>query len=173
MIEPVGVRLTYGQLSMAAHVAVMRNASNILKEIAPKHGASNAEGSWEMNINSCCAELAVARYTNRFWCGTFNNFKARDVGGLVDVRSRSREDYDLILYRDDPDDVPFVHVWSHSPDFTLWGWMFASDGKKEEYWSDPSGKNRPNFFVPRRAQLLRPMSELLDWLKECDREGLV
>jgi len=159
----VTIKLGYGQLSMASHVAVMRRASNMLKQIAPKHGATNGEGSWEIDINGCCAELAVARYLNLFWCGALNNFRARDVGGLVDVRSRSKHHYQLILHPDDPDDVPFVLVWAHPPDFELTGWLLAREGKQQEFWSDPAG-GRPAFFVPKER--LHPMAALREWVDD-------
>ena len=120
------MRLTYGQLSMASHVAIMRRASNMLKGLPPRYGASNGEGSWEMDINACCAELAVARYTNLFWCGSLNDFSARDVGGIIDVRSMTKSHYQLILHPDDPDGAPFVLVWTNPPEFELTGWMCAA-----------------------------------------------
>jgi len=158
----IQIKLTYGQIMMAAHVALMRRTSNMLRQIAPKHGASNGEGSWEIDINGCVGELAVARYLNLFWCGSLNDFKARDVGGMVDVRSRTKQHYELILHPDDPDDVPFVLAWVNLPYVELSGWTLARDGKFPGFWSDPAG-GRPAFFVPKKH--LEPMPSLLDWVK--------
>lgn len=155
------IKLTAAQLIIAANVGAMRRASNCIKNIQPKHGCSNGEGSWEIDIVACQAEMAVASYLNLFWDGAVNNFAARDVGGIVDVRSRSKRHYQLILHRDDPDNVPFVLVWGNPPNFELSGWLLARDGKKEEYWADPAG-GRPAFFVPK--EVLQPMTELREWV---------
>jgi hypothetical protein len=133
----------------------------MFKGRAPKYGAPNGAGALEIDVNGCCAELAVARYTNLFWCGTVNDVQARDVGGMVDVRSTTQRNHNLILHPDDDDETPYVLVWTHAPEFDLCGWTFAGDGKLSEFWRDPTG-GRPAFFVPRN--LLRPMPELLDWL---------
>jgi hypothetical protein len=159
--EAVSIKLTAAQLIIAANVGVMRRASNAVKQIQPRYGASNGAGSWEMDIVACQAEFAVAKYCNLFWDGAVNNFSARDVGGLVDVRSRTKSHYQLILHPADPDNVPFVLVFGAPPIFELSGWLFARDGKIDKFWSDPAG-GRPAFFVPK--DVLRPMPELLQWL---------
>ena len=165
MSEPVIIRLTYGQMTMAAHIGVAKNASNILKNVEPKYGASKDEDTWEKNINGACAEVAVARYTNLFWCGTLNEFGAPDVGGLIDVRAITNARHKLILHDSDGDDVPFVSVLCKPPVFTLRGWIFAKEGKiREKYWRDDDGVDSPAYFVS--SDILRPMPELLEWIKE-------
>lgn len=156
---PVSVRLTYAQISLAGHVAVMRRTSDMKSGRVPRFGAKQ---TWDLDINGCCGEIAVARYLNLFWCGAFNDFEARDVGGLVDVRACSKRDYRLILHHDDIDGVPYVNAHVSPPDVVMSGWLFAREGKLDKYWDDPLG-GRAAFFVPQK--FLRPMDELLAWAK--------
>lgn len=170
MNKQIQIKLTYGQISVACHVATMRQTSNIVKGVPPKYGgASNRDGSWEIHIDACLGEMAVARYLNLFWCGALNNFKARDVGGVVDVRTTKGQNNRLILHPEDPDGTPFVLVWNDAPTFHLQGWILARDGKSQTYWLDP-GTGRPAFFVPQ--QDLRPMPDLrqlvADWRGDGD-----
>jgi len=156
---PIVVTLTYAQISMAAHVAVMRLTSNMKAGRKPRNGASRI---WDMDVNGACGELATALWLNLFWCGALNNFEARDVGGLIDVRAGSKADYRLILHDDDPDDVPFVNAWVELPIVKLAGWAFAHEGKRREFWQDPLGF-RPAYFMPNK--LLHPMAELRQWVE--------
>jgi len=160
----IAIKLTEGQISMASHIGVMRRISNLRRSTPPKHGAGNGEGSWEIDINGCCAELAVACYLNLFWCGSLNDYAARDVGGLVDVRSTMKPDRRLPLHPDDLDSVPFVLAWPRPPLFSVYdlvGWTLARDGKRQEFWCDPTNNGRPAFFVPKNV--LHPMPALREW----------
>jgi len=35
--------------------------------------------------------------------------------------------------------------------YSIKGWILGAEGKRKEYWSDPTGKDRPAFFVPQSA----------------------
>lgn len=153
----VPMRLTYAQISIASMVATMRHVNN------RKHGRPQRYGMtkfvWDAEIESCCAEMAVAALLNLYWDGgTLNCYTERDVGGIVDVRWTDRANGRLILHKDDPDDVPFVLVTGTNGAYTIVGWLFARDGKRDEYWCDPTGEGRPAYFVPQKA--LRPVSEI-------------
>ena len=112
---------------------------------------------------SCGAEMAVAKYLNLYWSGALGDYKARDVGGMVEVRARSSMDWDLLVHPEDADDLPFVLVVPQPPIFVIRGWMFARDAKQSQFWSDPA-RGRAAFFVP--VDKLRPMSELKDWVRD-------
>ena len=159
-MSTVIVTLKPYQVLIASQVAIMRRTSNMVKNVKPKHGASNADGSWEMDILSCHAEMAAALYLNLYWDGAVNDFLARDVGGIVDVRSRTKEHYQLILHKSDPDETPFILAWTkaNSSEVHLNGWIYAHEGKKNKFWADPAG-GRPAYFIPKDE--LHPMPELL------------
>lgn len=161
-------KLSYPQIMMASHVAIMRRASNAVREVPPRYGADN---SWEGDIHGCCSELVVARFLNLFWCGSVNSDpgkkKHKDVGGLIEVRSKGlhpkKKDYGLTLHQPDENEVPFVCVWPDPPRYHLQGWCLASEGKIQDNWGDHAGQNRPYFQVP--LGVLRPMHTLREWVE--------
>jgi hypothetical protein len=156
------VALTSAQLSMAAHVAVMRRIANQQNNVKPKYGAPTGIGSWEFDLNACAAEVAVAKHFNLFWCGTVNDYGALDVGGLINVRQTHHAHGRLRLHPPDCDDVPFVLATGTNGTFNLRGWLFASEGKQQRWWCDPTGDARPAFFVPQHE--LHDMEVLATWL---------
>jgi hypothetical protein len=97
--------------------------------------------------------MAFAKWAGMYWAGNLGNLGADDVGA-VQVRTRSRHDYDLILHPSDPDERAFVLVTGVAPEFHIVGWIWGREGKRPEYWDDPA-RGRPAFFVPQRA--LYPM----------------
>jgi hypothetical protein len=133
-------------------------ASNISKGVRDKYGAPNTNQGWELHIAGCLGEVATAKYLNLFWCGSLGDYSAKDVGGLVQVRTRQRSDYELPLHPPDSDSDPFVLCFVRPPIVELKGWILGSEGKLPEYWKDPAG-NRPAFFVPHDK--LRPMPDLV------------
>lgn len=117
------------------------------------------------------AQVAVAKYCNLYHYENTGDYKALDVGGLVQVRSVTNRDHCLILHPSDEDAVPFVLVLVKPPEFVLLGWLLAIDGKRKEYWRDPTGRGRHAFFVPPNQGIwhpptpLRPMDELREHLR--------
>lgn len=147
----VNIELTASELRVAALVACDRQIENLFKGRTDAHGFK-ADG-WEIHIQGAAGEMAVAKWTRKYWSGNLGDLGADDVCKLQ-VRTRSRHDYELILHKSDPDDRAFILVTGLAPRFVLRGWIWARDGKREEYWKDPAG-GRAAFFVPQSA--LRPM----------------
>lgn len=159
MIEPVTMRMNYGQMSMAGHVALLRRLYCEMRNIAPKYGNNKC---WDDDRNACISELAVANWLNLYWDGSVGDFKQRDCGRMVDVRAIKKRHRKLILHPADADDKPVVLALVDLPDVIMLGWSFARFGKLQQYWADPTGENRHAFFAPH--SILRPMSELRDWV---------
>lgn len=154
--------LTWPEMYLASHAALMRRLGNMRRAIKAKYGAPEDEGAWEPDFFACQGEMAVAKCLNLFWSGSVGDFGAVDVGGLVQVRTRRKKWHQLILHKEDSDNEPFVLVCAHeSPKFMLCGWIFGKDGKLDKFWSDPAG-GRPAYFVPQEQ--LRPISELREIL---------
>jgi hypothetical protein len=141
---------------MAAEMGITRQISNLMKGRPDAYGCA-ADVGWQVHIEGCCGELAVAKYLDRYWSGNFEQLKADDVGNYQ-VRTRSSHGWDLILHDRDPDDRVFILVTGTAPEYVIRGWMRAKDGKKPEFWSDPSKQNRPAYFVPQDC--LHPISDL-------------
>lgn len=158
------VTLTWPEMMTAYHVASQRRIMNMRKGLAGRYGAPEGEGSEELDIISTRGEMAVAKGLNLYWSGSVGDYKAVDVGGIVEVRTRTQNWHSLIVHPGDHDWAPYVLVdASTQPNFRIAGWIYGADGKDEKYWADPSKKNRPAFFI--KQEYLRPMDELVWELK--------
>ena len=149
------VRLTNSEMLTAAIIGVRRQVQNLAAGRADAHGASPEDG-WTPHVEGSAGEMAVAKAFGMYWTGNMGELGADDVGQLQ-VRTRSRHSYDLILHRRDPDDRVFILVTGRMPEYLIQGWIMARDGKRDEFWADPA-KGRPAYFVPKSA--LRNVDEL-------------
>ena len=92
--------------------------------------------------------MAVAKYKNVYW--SKGNLGDKDVGEYQ-VRTSSHPKARLILHPYDDDNDKFYSVIGANGKYNIVGWIMALDGKKEEYWEDPTGHGRYAFFVPTNA----------------------
>ena len=145
MPQVMKVSLSPIELELAAIIGVKRQTENLFRRRQDAYGASK-EGGWSLHIEGAAGEMAVAKAFNRYWQGNLGDLRADDVDKLQ-VRTRSRHDYELTLHPDDPDDRGFMLVTGLAPNFCIRGWVWGREGKLPEYWRDPAG-GRPAFFVP-------------------------
>jgi hypothetical protein len=150
------VTLSPGDMCLGAMVGGVRQAANLHKERSNLYGAEASDPT-AIHVLGARGEIVVSRAFNLYWSGALD-FSAPDVGGWIDVRSRSRDHWDLILHDKDPDRPVVLVLAQEKPDqFRLAGWLMASDGKQQKYVQTP----RPGgtaYFVPQAA--LRPLEEL-------------
>jgi hypothetical protein len=98
------IHLSWGEMYFASFVAMNRHLSNLRRQMQPRYGARNGQGTAAgLHIAGCQGEMAVAKALNLFWGGSLGDFDAVDVGGLVQVRSTenpraepSRKSFDAI-----------------------------------------------------------------------------
>ena len=154
---PAKVTITPAQFYFAARVGLDRSVQNIRKSARPRYGADPYTGRYDHSIQGALAEFIVAKYTGRFWDGSLGAYHAADVGRLQ-VRSSPRDDASLCLHPADADEEAFVLVTGAAYTWTIHGWTYARDGKRPDYWGDPTGRNRPAFWVPQHD--LRPLADL-------------
>lgn len=84
-----------------------------------------------------------------------------DLPGDIEVKTRSRHSYDLIIQKDERPDKKLVLVTIQGSTIFLHGWCVAADVMREEFWADPAG-GRPAFFVPK--QYLSDIADLVESL---------
>lgn len=116
---------------------------------------------WTEDIEGAAGEIAVAKFLNVYYDSALGVNDAPDINaGLpVEVRTRSRHWYDLIIHPNDKDNSFYVLVTGTSLEgFTLRGYISGKDGKQEMYWGEKGQIGRPAYFVPQSK--LRPMHEL-------------
>ena len=110
-----------------------------------------------LHVLGAAGEMAFAKATDRFWSGSIDTFADPDVG-KIQVRTRSRHDYELLVRPGDADDEVFVLVTGQVPTFWVQGWMLGKDAKRAE-WAQTHGGRPPAYFVPQAA--LQPTSALM------------
>ena len=124
-------------------------------------GAWKGSKALDIHLLGAAGEVAVASYLG-LKEHLFKETEARrgsdDLPG-IDVKTRSKASYDLIVQkREDPKKV-FVMVTIENQQTLLHGWCYGHEAMQEQYWADPA-RGRPAYFVPKEA--LHSMDTLLD-----------
>jgi hypothetical protein len=158
MSEPLWVTLTNRELTMAAECGIMRNIACLIDGREPAHGFDDENGSWNAHVEGACGEVAAAKVLGRFWSPTVNTFHAPDIGLKIQVRTRSRHDYDLLVRSSDGADHAVVCVTGLAPRFAVHGYLIAQDARRDE-WVQRYGGRPPAWFVPKKH--LRDIRDLL------------
>ena len=152
MSEPHWITLTNRELTMAAECGIMRNIACIIDGRKPAHGFDDEDGSWNVHVEGACGEVAVAKLLGRFWSPTVNTFHAADIGLKIQVRTRSRHDYDLLVRSSDEASHAVVCVTGLAPRFAAHGYMIAQDARRDE-WVQTHGGRPPAWFIPKKHLL--------------------
>lgn len=90
----------------------------------------SGEDSLTNNIYAACAEIAVAKLTNRYWIAGVGDGNLADVGRYVEVRW-SKCHHRLRVSAQAHDDRPYVFVRGSNPRFEIVGWMLGRDAKQQ------------------------------------------
>lgn len=155
MTRFITVTLTPAEQLIAQTVGLMRQASVSRNGWANKHG--RADGGEEADhILGAAGEMAAAKVLGRYWGGDVNTFKRADIGHSVQVKTRSRHDWDLIVRPDDDDGAFFILVTGSPTDLRVHGWMRGGEAKRD-IWLKPYGGRPPAYFVPQAV--LRPLRQ--------------
>lgn len=149
----VKVELSPNMIRWGATVGLLRHAQNI--EFNRDPGSRPVELGWQNHIEGALGEIAFAKWANLFPSGAFT-LNAVDVGRF-EVRTRSRQGYDLIVHPKDKDDAIFILVVGIDGTYELQGWIRGADAKQQRHWNEPV-KGRAAFFV--RREFLNPMDTL-------------
>lgn len=142
-------------MAMAAGVGVRRQIEAFRAGRQDQHGATSAEvggrgRGWHLHIEGAAGEMAVAKALNRHWSASVNTFKVGGDVGRVQVRTRSRHDYELIVRPEERDTDAFILVTGIAPAFRVHGWCYGREAKREE-WRQNHGGHGAAFFVPASA----------------------
>jgi hypothetical protein len=171
------VVLTWSEVAIGARIGEARTIRNRAKGNGHRHGKAPG-ADWSGDIEAACAEIAAAKGLGIYMPVTVTPDEDRcgDLGFGIHVRHSDREDARLILHPDDQDVGLFVLVVGSIPTFRLAGFMEAAAGKQDQWWADPTGNDRPAFFVP-QSELhpieglvaLRPVTLPSDWSTAYER----
>ena len=144
------VDLDHMEYMAAMHVGLMRSCNGRKLGLQHAHGADNGDTE-AMNIPGAVGEALVAKFFNVWW-GGYGDVGGADVAN-IQVRTHTTPGYRLILHPTDRDTDIFVSVLVQQGRGRLVGWIRGEDGKRRDYWQDPTGTGRPAFFVPNSALL--------------------
>ena len=146
MAKIIEVFLDQYEAIQAAEVAILRRFENLYGNKPDYHNLKREQDTWDLDINSAMCELAFAKAFGLYWSGA--GLKGERDVGQFEVRSTKYKTGKLILHPKDRDDAPFALVVEDFPKFSIIGWTYGHLGKKDLYWSDPTKRNRPAYFVP-------------------------
>lgn len=147
----VQVTLTNQELWMATSLGIMRGwQSKVLKSKDKVSDHSYTE-SIRMHILGALGEAAFAKYFQVYNSQTFNEWKnSPDIKNGehdIEIRTRSKESYDLIIREDDKSTSIYVLATGDGDQIKLHGWIYGDKGKKKEYIKEYGGKS-PAYFIP-------------------------
>lgn len=175
----IQIELTPHEIGLAEYVGTRRHEEAVAQGRPDCHGFGGGyRDGLDIHIEGACGEVAVAKALNVFYDGSVNTFKTGgDIGGLtltedsqsktisLQVRTRSKDYYDLLIRPNDRDEDIFVLVTGVRPKYSIHGWVQAADVKREEFLNDYGGRP-PAYFVPKTE--LKPLFSIyriiaLEW----------
>jgi hypothetical protein len=158
---PISFVFSEEERRLAMEEGMRRQGVNEAKGLRGRNGGA-WQGSKALDIHllGAAGEVAVASYLGMKE-HLFKETEARrgsdDLPG-IDVKTRSKHQYDLIVQKNENACKKFVLVTVESQKTLLHGWCYGHEAMKEEYWADPA-RGRPAYFVPKEA--LHSMDALL------------
>jgi hypothetical protein len=159
---PIEFVFTEEEREAACKEAFRRQAVNEIRGLKGRNGGATT-GAMALTIHllGAAGEMAVASYLG-LKDHLYQEAEAKrgscDLPGNIDVKTRSKAGYDLIVQKDESPEKKFVLVTIENKKTLIHGWICAKDAMKECFWADPAG-GRPAYFVPKTA--LRPMNTLI------------
>lgn len=144
------VTLTTEELLMCSTIATHRHIESVIAGRKDRHGAASAENRLGLHFEGACGEQALCKALDRHWPGSVNSFKGADVGRNVQVRTRSKHDWELIVRSDDSDLDWFILVTGTAPSYRIHGYIQGRAAKRPE-WIRDHGGHGPAYFVPQAA----------------------
>lgn len=143
------VTLAPHELHMAAAVGLRRQVSAVAANRKDRHGL-NPEDGWRVHIEGACGELAVAKYLGKYWDGSVDTFRSLPDLGNVEIRTRSRHDYELLIRPDDDPNKYYILVTGTAPCYRVRGYILGAAARQEQ-WVQRHGGRPPAWFVPHEA----------------------
>jgi hypothetical protein len=123
-------------------------------------GAWQGSKALDIHLLGAAGEVAVASYLG-LKHELFKDKEARrdsdDLPG-IDVKTRSKHSYDLLVQKKSNPDRKYVLVTIENQRTLLHGWCYGKEAMKDEFWADPA-RGRPAYFVDKAS--LRSMETLL------------
>lgn len=149
--------LSKQDLQEANEIALKRMEGVREMGLRDKHGAES-DRNFKYHLLGARGEIAFRKFIGSQDKITVNTFKSiPDISGF-EVRTRSNEDFDLIIRKDDPDDRIYVLVTGEGCQFKIVGWLKGQEKYNFDY---KTFNSRPKaWFIPKEK--LHKISELVE-----------
>jgi hypothetical protein len=161
MPTPIEFVFSDEERQQAMEEGLRRQGFNESKGLRGRNGGA-WQGSKALDIHllGAAGEVAVASYLG-LKHELFKDKEARrdsdDLPG-IDVKTRSKHSYDLLVQKKSNPDRKYVLVTIENQRTLLHGWCYGKEAMKDEFWADPA-RGRPAYFVDKAS--LRSMETLL------------
>lgn len=159
--SPIVFTFTEEERQLAVQEGLRRQSVNASKGLRGRNrGPWQGDKALQVHLLGAAGEMAVASYLgmkDHLYRETEPRRGSDDLPG-IDVKTRSKHSYDLIVQRQESPDKKFVLVTIENRETLIHGWCYGRDAMNEAYWADPA-RGRPAYFVPQRS--LRSLDTLL------------
>ena len=160
MPTPIEFVFSDQERQQAMEEGLRRQRVNESKALRGRNGGAwKGSKALEIHLLGAAGEVAVASYLDMKE-HLFKETEARrgsdDLPGM-DIKTRSKHSYDLIVQKREDPQKRFVLVTIQDQKTLLHGWCYGHEAMQEQFWADPA-KGRPAYFVPR--SVLRSMESL-------------
>lgn len=137
-----------------------RQAVNEAKGLRGRNrGPRFGQKALDVHLLGAAGEMAVASYLglkHELYKEKEAKRGSDDLPG-IDVKTRSKHSYDLIVQKNENPCKKFVLVTIESQKTLIHGWCYGKEAMEEKFWADPA-RGRAAYFVPK--QYLRPIDTL-------------
>ena len=159
--SPIKFIFTDEEREMARAEGFRRQAVNEAQGLRGRNGGAwKGSKALDIHLLGAAGEVAVASYLGlkeHLFKETEAKKGSDDLPGGIDVKTRSKASYDLIVQRQSDPNRRFVLVTIESQQTLIHGWCYGKDAMQEKFWADPA-RGRPAFFMPKEN--LHPMETL-------------
>jgi len=161
MPTPISFVFSEEEKSIAMAEGMRRQGVNEAQGLRGRNGGAwKGSKALDIHLLGAAGEMAVASYLGlkeHLFKETEAKRGSDDLPG-IDVKTRSKASYDLIVQKREDPKKKFVLVTIENQQTLLWGWCYGHEASQKHFWADPA-RGRPAFFVPKNY--LHSMETLL------------
>jgi len=158
---PIEFIFTEEERRQAMEEGMRRQATNEAKGLRGRNnGPRFGDKALQVHLLGAAGEMAVASYLGlkeHLYAEREARRGSDDLPGGIDVKTRSRHSYDLIVQRQSDPNKKFVLVTIEGRQTLIHGWCYGKDAMQNQFWKDPA-RGRPAYFVPQ--DFLCPMESI-------------
>lgn len=160
MPTPITFVFTEEERALAMQEGMRRQGVNEAKGLRGRNGGAWRGGkALDIHLLGAAGEMAVGSMLcmkHLLYKETEAKRGSDDLPG-IDVKTRSKHSYDLIVQKNEDPSKKFVLVTIEKGVTLVHGWCWGGEAMDEKFWADPA-RGRPAYFVGKEH--LRPMDTI-------------